>query len=229
MEITDFTLKERFTFLRAYIDIIIYKRASSLIISGDSGYGKSWEVLQAVTKANTPHILIKGFATARALYDTMYYNRNKLIIFDDCDSILQDKVAINILKGGLDTYDKRVISWLSKSTDKTVPLSFDFQGQIIFISNLPLSKFDEAMKSRALTIDIFMTSEEKISKMYELVEDPNFLPQVEYIGKLMSANILSKVVERKGMNLRTLMKAALVYEHTQDTQSIKYIAQNVEM
>jgi hypothetical protein len=69
---------------------------------------------------------IKGFSTAKNMFRTLYENNGSTIIFDDCDSILKDAIAINILKAALDSYDKRVITWVLKCVVMTiclVPLS----------------------------------------------------------------------------------------------------------
>jgi hypothetical protein len=70
-------------------------------------------------------------------------------VFDDCDTILFDDVALNLLKGALDSGKSRRISWLAESRvlkDEGIPNSFNFKGSVIFITNL---KFDK-MKSQKL-------------------------------------------------------------------------------
>lgn len=223
----DFTVEERFQFLENYVRLIIAKQSNSLIVSGDSGLGKSWKIMEIIKGIeDLNYFLVKGFATSRALYDTLYRNRNKLIIFDDCDSILEDKVAINLLKGALDTYDERVVSWLSKSNDKSIPLQFDFQGQIIFISNLPLAKFDKAILSRALSIDVFMTEEEKQEQMLALAENENYLPNIDFFVKQEVALRLVPYMNKPSVNFRTLEKAIKVFVSSKDgKRAVEYIGE----
>lgn len=212
METNDYTIKERFDYLEAYIKLIMTQEMNSLIINGTSGIGKSHTVIKHLSDGDKKYIFVKGFSTARALYDTLYQNRQSIVVFDDCDNILQDKVAVNILKGALDSYDERVISWLAKSTDKSIPLQFNFQGQIIFISNLKTSVFDDAMKSRALTIDLTMTYEEKISRMMDILID--IKPTVDYAEKYkVLVMLMNNVVNEDDINLRTLEKAIVLNEH----------------
>ena len=227
MEVSEFSVEERFTFLENYVKLIVEKKANSLIVSGDSGLGKSFRITKILKSyEDLPYYLVKGYATSRALYDTLYSHRDKIIIFDDCDSILEDKVAINILKGALDSYDERVISWLAKSTDKSIPLQFDFQGQVIFISNLPLEKFDKAMKSRALVIDIFMTTQEKIEQMSNLVLNAKFLPSISYDAKFRAYNALLAYMHNPNVNFRTLEKACKACDTNNDCSKIvRYIGE----
>ena len=89
-------------------------------------------------------MVVKGYATPKALYGTLWEHRDKTIIFDDCDSVLKDAVSLNLLKGALDSYDKRTISWLQKGfIEDNLPNSFEFQGNIIFISNMSSDKLDQ--------------------------------------------------------------------------------------
>ena len=210
MEDNTFTIDERFEFLDNYIKLVINGQMNSLIINGTTGIGKSHTVLQHLTNTDKKYFIVKGFSTARALYDALYHNRNSIIIFDDCDNILADKVAVNILKGALDTYDERVISWLSKSTDKNIPLQFNFQGQVIFISNLKTEQFDEAMKSRALMIDLSMTYEEKQERMlniYSLIK-----PEVSsHISYEVLMELFRTIENEEDLNLRTYEKALVLY------------------
>jgi len=210
-----FTINERFEFLENYIKLVIDGKMNSLIINGTTGIGKSHTVLRQLAKTDKKYFIVKGFSTARALYDTLYNNRNSLIIFDDCDNILNDKIAVNILKGALDSYDDRVISWLSKSTDKRIPLQFNFQGQVIFISNLLTSDFDEAMKSRALMIDLTMTFDEKIERMYEVLK----YIKVEvpfYVRNRVLQFLVEYAQNEEDVNLRTLEKCIVLASNDTD-------------
>ena len=208
-----FSIAERYDFLKTYIDIVMKKEINSLIITGPTAVGKSW-IVKDKTKMLDNVFYVKGFATARALFDSLYHNRNSLIIFDDCDSILENKVATNILKSALDSYDERVVSWLSKTTDKSIPLQFDFQGQIIFISNLPMAKLDKAVKSRALTIDLSMTTEEK-KELLGLVM-PDIRTDLHILSKRMALNaLIDNARSDDQLNLR-LMEQAFMFVDTTD-------------
>ena len=224
---TEFSVEERFQFMENYVNLVINNEANSLIISGDSGLGKSWRVMKIISESvDLSYYLVKGFATARALYDTLYRNRNKLIVFDDCDSILEDKVAINILKGALDSYNKRTISWLAKSGDKSIPLQFDFNGRIIFISNMPLEKFDKAIMSRSLSISVFMTYEEKIDEMIRLSLDNDYLPHIPKALKYKVVLDLVPYMTKDSVNLRTLEKAIKSFMYSNDNERvIQYIGE----
>jgi ATPase family associated with various cellular activities (AAA) len=153
-------IRERFEILDEMAKAATNGDIRAMIVSGPPGVGKSYGVEQVVEKATLFDTIagrklraevVKGSATALGLYCTLYKysDPNCVLVFDDCDSILLDDVALNLLKGALDSGKKRKISWLSDSNmlrREGIPDSFNFQGSVIFITNL---KFDQ-MKSQKL-------------------------------------------------------------------------------
>jgi len=153
-------IRERFEILDEMTKAATNGDIRAMIVSGPPGVGKSYGVEQIIEKATLFDQIagkklraevIKGSATALGLYSTLYKysDPNCVVVFDDCDSILLDDVSLNLLKGALDSGKKRKISWLADSNllrREGIPDSFNFQGSVIFITNL---KFD-AMKSQKL-------------------------------------------------------------------------------
>jgi len=179
----------------------------SIIIVGDGGLGKTHTVKSTITESNideNAYTFIKGYSTARGLYNTLYDNNGKIIIFDDCDSVLDDRVAVNILKSALDSYDSREISWLSKmAKSDEYPNKFEFTGRIIFISNKRKSSIDGAILSRSLTVDLTMTPSEKILRMKHIL--PHILPDYETKIKEEALNFLDQNKDKCQLNMRTLI------------------------
>ena len=153
-------IAERFDILNDMAKACIAGDIRAMIVSGPPGVGKSFTVECEVEKAQLLDQIagkrlraevVKGSATPIGLYQTLYKysDKNCVLVFDDCDSILLDDVSLNLLKGALDSGKKRKISWLSESAAlrrEGIPDSFNFHGSVIFITNL---KFD-AMKSQKL-------------------------------------------------------------------------------
>ena len=88
-----------------------------------------------------------------------------MLVLDDCDSVLVDDVALNILKAALDTSKKRVVSWNTESRvlrQEDLPNSFEFKGGVIFITNInfknvrskKLKEQLEALESRCHYLDL---------------------------------------------------------------------------
>lgn len=193
---SEFGINERFGFVEKMVSMVAKKTIASAIITGQGGLGKTHTVLKALkahgmqdttdlgqfevgARINTPKAfrLIKGFSTAKGLYRTLFEGNGQVLVFDDCDSVLKDPVALNLLKGALDSYGERWISWNADFKDDDLPKSFKFTGTIVFISNMDLHKVDQAVKSRAMCVDLSMTTEQKVERMEVLVAEPEFLPE----------------------------------------------------
>jgi hypothetical protein len=125
--------------------------------------------------------------------------------------VLKDPDALNLLKGALDSYDKRLISWNTSFTDDSLPRSFEFRGGVIFISNMDKDRIGQAIRSRAMNVDLSMTAEQKIERMETIMESDEFLPDVPLQYK---RDALECVRENKDvaseLSLRTLIKAAKI-------------------
>lgn len=189
----------------------------SLVITGQPGLGKTFNVTRTLDglglKENEDFVHVKGRCTAAGMFITLFENSDKLIIFDDCDSVFKDSDGVNLLKGALDSYDKRVISWMSakglKDRDgEMLPRSFNFTGKIIFISNLPIAKVDSAIRSRSFVLDISLTSEQLLKRMRDLLNDvePDVTLKIkrDALSALKSAH---KKFEGVELNFRSLIKA----------------------
>ncbi len=202
-----FPIDERFRILNNLTVMVVAGVTPSLIVTGPPGFGKSHSILECIENSDLTkddYIINKGYSTPRGLYNCLYDNFDKLIIFDDCDSVLEDKVALNILKSALDSYDERIITWMSKINkgDKYPPL-FEFKGRIIFISNKSKSDIDEAILSRSLTVDLSMTFDEKIMRMTSIL--PNILPDYDMDIKKDALKFLKTLDDDTNINLRTLI------------------------
>ena len=169
-----FEINKRFDFMNQLTNMVIKGETPSLIITGEAGVGKTYTVLNALKaaglKPNLDYVIIKGMSTPKGMYRVLYENSGKLVIFDDCDSVLKDPVSLNILKGALDSYDTRVIHWLSER-ESDLPSSFVFDGRIIFISNYPKERMNPALISRSILVDVSMTTNEKIERIQKILPE----------------------------------------------------------
>lgn len=211
---SEFPINQRFDFLRKFTDMVLDGILPSAIVTGEGGLGKSHTIMEALAARNLreerDYVVIKGFATPKALYATLYDHNGKIIVFDDCDSVLKDPTSINLLKGALDSYAVRTISWLSKGfIDDEYPSSFEFTGQVIFISNINSSNMDGAIKSRSITVDLSMTMQDKIERMQHIL--PTILPEFEMDIKEAALEFMAQHSdEAREFNLRTLQKSIKV-------------------
>ena len=224
-----FTINQRFGFLSDMIIMLAKGDQSSVVVTGPGGLGKSHTVTTSLKKAGLKDmsilddyevgapvpkkafVVIKGYSTPKGLYRTLYENRNSIIVFDDCDSILKDAVSLNLLKGALDSYSKRIISWRADLKDEDLPTSFEFKGRVVFISNLPSNQLDQAIISRSMAVDVTMTMEQKVERMRHLVNEESFMPEFELVHKNDALNLIDKLKDSvKELSLRTLIQVTKI-------------------
>jgi hypothetical protein len=222
-----FPINQRFDFVHRLVSMVGKGKTASALITGEGGLGKSHTVIKALHACGLDNLsgidldgadapagcftVVKGYSTAKGLYRTLYENRNGIIVFDDCDSILKDPDAVNLLKGALDSYDTRIITWNSMRPDEELPRSFQFNGGVIFISNRPMNKIDQALRTRSMCVDLTMTLDQKLDRMEVIMEQPDFLPGVTVEFKRDALGLIRKhQTVAKEVSLRTLINVSRI-------------------
>ena len=134
----------------------------ALIVSGAPGVGKTHTLRAILDEAKEKHgtvsEFVSGTVTAVNLFRLLFKMRapNCITVFDDTDGMFLDENAMNILKAATDTGKRRRLSYMSdtfetsaKNEDEAeelgdVPPQYDFEGSIIFISNLDFHAYLKA-------------------------------------------------------------------------------------
>ena len=125
--------------------------------------------------------------------------------------------ALNLLKGALDSYGKRIISWNADMRDDDLPKSFNFEGRVIFISNMDQNRIDQALRSRSMMIDLSMTAEQKIDRMQFIAESSDFMPEFTKEHKMDALALIRELAnEAKEISLRTLISVTKIRSANKD-------------
>lgn len=128
------------------------------------------ELMAMPTQTGGDFIVIKGFSTSKALYRTLFENNGKIIIFDDADAAFKSMDSANLLKAALDNSEPRYLSWgAERRGEDDLPARFRFTGQVIFVSNLELQDFPQAILSRAMHVDLTLTTAEKVERIESIM------------------------------------------------------------
>lgn len=199
----------------------------ALIVSGPAGIGKSHGVERAVTETLGKFAHIKGYVRATGLYKQLWENRNsnQTIVFDDADAIFDNETSLNILKAACDSCDTRRISWLSNSAMETedgevIPSSFEFRGNMIFITNYDfqsmiergnkLAPHLEAMKSRCHYIDIGIKStRDYLVRIKQVVDEGMLDAIIDYTSQQTLVHYVNQNAENlQEISLRMVKKLA---------------------
>jgi hypothetical protein len=197
-------LKERFMVLREMTQDTIDGSLPAFIASGPPGFGKTYTIEEELEKyddTGTAVGIMKGYSRPTGLYKKLFQYRlpGQILLLDDIDSIFWNEDALNIIKCISDTTKRRVVTWGSEAklfTDdgELVPKTFEFQGSIIFVTNLDfdmmvmrnkkLTKHLEAIMSRSMYLDMAIkTVRDMLIRIRMLVDEQAMLNDLSIAEK----------------------------------------------
>jgi len=175
-----------------------YSAIKAILVSGDAGTGKTYWAKKAISDMGLDEedvYYVKGASiSAAALFVILYLFRHagKLVVLDDCDIIhkspAEKNAILDMLKGACEvTKGERELSWIKAKPNELmkknkVPVRFDFQGSIIWITNDKVEDIAakaknhwNAISSRFNQIKVYLTPEEKLIYTLYLIEECDML------------------------------------------------------
>jgi len=224
-------IRERFDMLKDMTKAVKKGNVRAMIVSGPPGVGKSHGVEEVLDRyatmetlgAGKTHEVIKGAMSPIGLYCKLFNmaDKGKVVVFDDCDSIFQDDLSLNILKAALDSKKNRYIHWNTDSfklRNEGVPDKFKFEASAIFITNLKFDKVKgklrehlEALESRCHYMDLTIdTDKDKVLRIKQVVQDG--MLDDRKLSDAVKEDVMDFVDINKGrlreLSLRTVLKVA---------------------
>jgi hypothetical protein len=224
-------IRSRFDMLSDMTKAVKKGDVRAMIVSGPPGVGKSHGVEEVLDRYKTMEHLgapkkfevIKGAMSPIGLYCKLYKNADEgnVVVFDDCDSIFNDELSLNILKAALDSKKKRKIHWNTDSfklRNEGVPDSFEFKASAIFITNLKFDKVKgklrehlQALESRCHYMDLTIdTDRDKMLRITQVIRD-GMLNSYK-LSDTVKDEIVEFVDDNKSrlreLSLRTVLKVA---------------------
>jgi hypothetical protein len=225
-------IRERFDMLKEMTKAVKKGDVRAMIVSGPPGVGKSHGVEEVLDRYNTVAALggarkydvVKGAMSPIGLYVKLfnYKEKDDVLVFDDCDAIFEEPLALNILKAALDSKKKRTIHWNTDSfklRNEGVPDSFEFKGSAIFITNLDFRDIKskkirshlEALESRCHYMDLTISTErEKMLRIKQVIQDgmlDTYKLSDEVKDEIVDFCMINKNRLRE-LSLRTVLKVA---------------------
>lgn len=231
--------EEQLKHLAILMKLVMKGATNALFVAGRGGTGKTQTVESELSKAGlqdgSGYYKNTGSASPIGIYTSLYDNKDKIVLFDDCDSALADQEGRNLIKAATDTKKIRKVAWNKKSStviptdaynkaieegdggrptnkngDFLYPNSFEFTGRVIFISNLALDKLDPdgAIRTRGFIIEIDPTDAEMIDYMAKIAP----MIKLEGSGKLSQQEIdevleeIKKSGKKESLSLRKLVR-----------------------
>jgi len=228
-------LEETFDILAEMTKSVAGGVVKGLVVSGPAGIGKSHtvetvlqeelNVMATMRGIKSMYECIHGAMSASVLYEKQWTFKDpcQVLVFDDCDGILYDEDALNILKAALDSRSTRRISWGTNSyvlDRKDIPNSFEYRGSIVFITNIDFTQVRsprianhlEAIVSRCHYMSLGINSlREKMIHIKSVVEK-NDLFGLHGFSNGESEEVMGYVIENasrlREVSLRSCLKVA---------------------
>ena len=224
-------IRTRFDMLKDMTKAVKKGDVRAMIVSGPPGVGKSHGVEEVLDRyklmtslgAEKKYEVIKGAMSPIGLYCKLYKMSapGSVVVFDDCDSIFQDDLSLNILKAALDSKKQRYIHWNTDSfklRNEGVPDKFKFEASAIFITNMKFDKVKgklrehlEALESRCHYMDLTIDTErDKMLRIRQVVRDGmlnEYKLEDEVKDEIIDFCDLNKKRLRE-LSLRTVLKVA---------------------
>lgn len=180
-----------------YVTLAAKGLLPSLLITGQNGIGKVYnidKILDQFGKKQDTWTKISGKTTTESIYETLWKNNDKIVVFENCDNIFKDPDSIVLINKLFENTESRELSigsqkdgfvyasdldnnvdiadrvneWSSAHDKDGLPDHFIFEGQAILITNMDkaeLFKKDEELLNKCTSIDIVSSAQDVIKRM----------------------------------------------------------------
>ena len=179
--------KQAFKEMAVYVKTVISGLQPGVIICGAPGVGKTYRVMKQLEAAGYRDghnmEIIKGKATARQLYLSLYNYKQKgnILVIDDADALVGPKApedCINMLKAALDstsTEEGRKVSYRVTGTlydddGVEIPKTLYYKGGVIVITNYSAGQLDTALRGRTFVQELDFSNEQLLQVIEDIID-----------------------------------------------------------
>lgn len=231
MQAIDARLRNTFAVLNKIAQGVVDGHIRAAIVSGAAGCGKTYALESCLNRGQSHGLInyqsVRGSMSAINLYKQLYdcSAEGNVLLIDDCDRIFLDIDALNILKAALDTNKTRRVHWNKESRvldGEGVPRSFEFNGAVLFVTNIDFTAEIEAEKvmtphykalmSRSMYVDLGIHSKREILvRIGQVVFSESFLRE-NTISREQAKELMKWLTENlprvRTLSIRTVLQLA---------------------
>jgi uncharacterized protein YerC len=166
---------------KRFVDAFAERHISLLILRGAGGIGKTFYSEQKLKDENC--IFFKGHATPLSIYMTCLKNPKALIVFDDVDTLLNNKTVVALLKQLCDTKQEKKVYYSSSATyeGEPIPKEFVSRNKIMLLCNnhIGVNEDLKAVLTRGFYIHFKPSNEEIFRTLSKFAQDKQLLKELE--------------------------------------------------
>jgi hypothetical protein len=198
------SFEKKLTMIRTLVDSVALKYSPGFFLYGSGGIGKTFTVTDQLQENGLPWQMLNGDLTAAGLFDFMSIYRDQVLVLDDMEFLLSNKVAVSYL---------RAATWGNRTVTKTIKnkrFKFQFSGGIIILSNEPIGRSNIllALAQRLQPYEFEPSDEELLAMMNKIAYTcPHGLStdSCQAVLKFLIANL--NIISDTRLNLRIYMNA----------------------
>jgi hypothetical protein len=180
---------------------------SLLIIRSSGGLGKTTEAKNSIpiedAEGNIIAVFFKGHATPLSIYMTASKHPNALLIFDDVDTLVDNKTTVAILKQLCELREDKDVHYNTtyKAYGEDVPPEFKSNNKVMLLCN-DIKKVGAnmgALLTRGFYLDFTPSHAEILKKLSEFAEERDIFDHIAKVHEHLDLNfrIYEKCVEIK--------------------------------
>ena len=216
-----------FKVFRNYIETVIKSKDIHFLVGlGSGGLGKSYCTISTLKELNIDYSYLNAKCTPLSLFEFLYRNNGKILVFDDIIGILDNEISISILMSALwSATDKRIVNYQTTAkifTDRALPDFFEFTGKIILLTNHlnVRNKYLAALQDRGYFWEFDFSYQDKIAIMKEIVKVDHPVLTLEQRKEVLSYLVKNSSPATKNFSFRTLLKAYNLFAYNKNWREL---------
>lgn len=200
--------------LRFYVEMFKNGNADLLILEGVGGLSKS-RTVEEVMK-DKEYLKIVSHVSPMKLFILGFQYRDRPLIFDDCDNLLQNESCLSLLKMFCQTDEVKEIQWATTSVkldQEGIPEKYETRSKVIIICNRfnELTEKISALRDRSWFVEFRPSNEEILAKMKEIL--PLVHSELTIEEKTEVFEVIEKYVNvAEEVSLRTFIKGLSLFK-----------------